>query len=156
MSNCPVSGHPCWNTECAATGTCLSSGNKLDRETMRTDPVIEAVRERFHQRSQLGIQKYGTTLHENTADHRAKLEHILSELMDGCNYIMWAIMEIDKQKAGDQQYIFHLEGALEAAKAAALAAKLPSNYQWGADAMESFNFGKECAAKAIEALAKKP
>lgn len=31
----------------------------------------------------------------------------------------------------------------------ALAAKLPKGYQWGRDAMESFNYGKERAAAAI-------
>lgn len=33
--------------------------------------------------------------------------------------------------------------------ARALAAKLPDNFRWGADAMEQFDFGKERAAKAI-------
>lgn len=27
---------------------------------------------------------------------------------------------------------------------------LPTGYQWGSDAMESFNFGVKCAADAIE------
>ncbi|MGI9489160.1 MAG: hypothetical protein ACR2RF_25395 [Geminicoccaceae bacterium] len=36
---------------------------------------------------------------------------------------------------------------------AARSANLPDGYQWGDDAMEQFNFGKERAAQAIEALA---
>lgn len=39
----------------------------------------------------------------------------------------------------------------EALVATALNAQLPANYQWGEDAMEAFNFGKTCAANAIEA-----
>jgi hypothetical protein len=34
---------------------------------------------------------------------------------------------------------------------AVLDAQLPSNYQWGEDAMEAFNYGKTCAANALEA-----
>lgn len=34
---------------------------------------------------------------------------------------------------------------------AAMSAQLPPNYQWGEDAMEAFNFGKACAANAVEA-----
>jgi len=42
-------------------------------------------------------------------------------------------------------------GMRERAVAAAMNAQLPLNYQWGEDAMEAFNFGKTCAANAIEA-----
>jgi chromosome condensin MukBEF complex kleisin-like MukF subunit len=43
--------------------------------------------------------------------------------------------------------------ALEEAAKVALSAKLPKDYQWGHDAMESFDFGKERAATAIHSLA---
>lgn len=39
----------------------------------------------------------------------------------------------------------------EKAVAAAMNAPLPDNYQWGEDAMEAFNFGKTCAANAVDA-----
>lgn len=42
--------------------------------------------------------------------------------------------------------------ALRDAENAALAAKLPDGFQWGADAMESFEFGKKRAAAAIHAI----
>ena len=41
---------------------------------------------------------------------------------------------------------------LRRAAKAAREAQLPAGYQWGEDAMESFNFGKERAALAVEAL----
>lgn len=61
----------------------------------RLDPVIEAVREDLHRRSQLGISKYGTTLADNRADHKAKLQHAYEEALDLANHLKWAIMEID-------------------------------------------------------------
>lgn len=41
---------------------------------------------------------------------------------------------------------------VEDAAEAALNAQLPNGYQWGEDAMEQFNFGKQRAADAIRAL----
>lgn len=64
-------------------------------EPARRDAVVEAVRADLHRRSQLGIAKYGTTLAENHADHRAKLQHFYEELLDGANYCKWAIIELD-------------------------------------------------------------
>lgn len=95
-NSCPVSGNPCYRAQCEVT--CERSGNKLDRETLRTDPVIDAVRADLHRRSQLGIKKYGTTLAENSAEHRAQLEHIYNEVLDAANYLKWAMMEIDRKR----------------------------------------------------------
>lgn len=44
----------------------------------------------------------------------------------------------------------------ERCRLAAISAQLPSHYQWGHDAMEQFNFGKERAAQAIEEGRPKP
>lgn len=49
------------------------------------DPIVEAVRAKLLQRSQVGIIKYGTTLESNTKDNY--LSHVQMELMDAINYI---------------------------------------------------------------------
>lgn len=49
------------------------------------DPIIESVRAKLLQRSQIGIKKYNTTLQQNNRDNY--LNHLQQELMDGCNYI---------------------------------------------------------------------
>ena len=49
------------------------------------DPIVEAVRAKLLQRSQVGIIKYGTTLESNTKDNY--LNHVQMELMDAINYI---------------------------------------------------------------------
>lgn len=51
----------------------------------KTDPIVEDVVKQFRERSQIGIEKYGTTLEENNTDDF--LEHTKQELMDAVNYI---------------------------------------------------------------------
>jgi hypothetical protein len=49
------------------------------------DPIVEQVKELFDKRSQLGIEKYGTTLHDNNTDDF--LVHLQEELMDAILYL---------------------------------------------------------------------
>jgi predicted HAD superfamily Cof-like phosphohydrolase len=51
----------------------------------KTDSIVEDVINQFRKRSQVGIEKYGTTLAENNQDDF--LEHTKQELMDAVNYI---------------------------------------------------------------------
>lgn len=59
-------------------------GDKIHKPE-KHDPIVENIRNKFLQRSQLGIKKYGTTLSENKKDNF--LNHLLEELFDACNYI---------------------------------------------------------------------
>jgi len=49
------------------------------------DPVVQQVIDKFQNRSEVGIKKYGTTLHENNTDDF--LNHLQEELMDAILYI---------------------------------------------------------------------
>lgn len=60
-----------------------------------TDPVVESVRADLLRRSAVGIAKYGTTLADNPATHRARLQHAYEEALDLANYLKWAIMQLD-------------------------------------------------------------
>jgi hypothetical protein len=51
----------------------------------KKDPIVESVREKLLQRSQVGIHKYSTTLLDNKKDNY--LNHLQQELLDGANYI---------------------------------------------------------------------
>jgi hypothetical protein len=51
----------------------------------KTDSIVEDVINQFRKRSQVGIEKYGTTLAENNQDDF--FEHTKQELMDAVNYI---------------------------------------------------------------------
>ena len=53
----------------------------------KTDPVVEQVINKYNERSQLGIQKYNTTLHDNPDGFYAFLNHLQEELMDATLYI---------------------------------------------------------------------
>lgn len=74
--------------------------------TEKRDPIVEAVREKLLQRSQLGIKKYGTTLADNPELLIGKLIHLQEELMDACNYAEWAIQELTKLKQKGEDYDF--------------------------------------------------
>lgn len=50
-----------------------------------TDKIVEQVIDKFNQRSEVGIKKYGTTLDQNNSDDF--LNHLQEELMDAILYI---------------------------------------------------------------------
>ena len=63
-------------------------GSHWIRELMATkkqDPIVQQVKDKFEERSQLGISKYGTTLEDNNSDDF--LKHLQEELMDAVLYI---------------------------------------------------------------------
>lgn len=51
------------------------------------DKIVEAVIEKFKQRSEAGVKKYGTTLMRDDLDLEQWLTHLQEELMDAVNYI---------------------------------------------------------------------
>ena len=62
-----------------------------------TDPIVAAVCADLQQRSERGVQKYGTTLAGNPIGLRAWLQHQYEELLDAACYARRAIAEIDSQ-----------------------------------------------------------
>ena len=64
------------------------------------DPVVERVVDKFVERSDLGFEKYGRTLHsERTGKHKdlaGYLNDIQEELMDAILYIQAAREELDE------------------------------------------------------------
>jgi hypothetical protein len=59
----------------------------------KKDPIVEQVIAKFKSRSEVGIEKYNTTLHENNTDDF--LLHLQEELMDAVNYIQKLISQRD-------------------------------------------------------------
>lgn len=62
------------------------------------DPIVERVRELLLSRSRSGIAKYGATLDRDDLDLRAWLHHALEECLDQANYLMRAIVELDRDR----------------------------------------------------------
>ena len=58
--------------------------SKFSLET-KLDPIVESVTKQFNERSQIGQEKYHTTLADNDKDDF--LEHLKQELMDSVLYI---------------------------------------------------------------------
>lgn len=63
------------------------------------DPVIEAVRGDLLRRQQHGYLKYGGTLATNPADLIGKLKHAYEEVLDLANYLKWAQMQLEGDRA---------------------------------------------------------
>ena len=53
----------------------------------KKDKYVQAVKERFNQRSQTGIKKYNTTLERDDLNLQDWLLHLQEELMDATLYI---------------------------------------------------------------------
>jgi hypothetical protein len=51
------------------------------------DPIVEQVKEKFTERSQVGVTKYGTTLERGDLSLLDWLNHLQEELMDATLYI---------------------------------------------------------------------
>jgi hypothetical protein len=69
----------------------MNAPEKPVNEETITDPVIEILKQKFDERSQAGINKYGTTLADN--NHDDFLMHLLEEQMDSCAYLMKLILD---------------------------------------------------------------
>lgn len=61
------------------------------------DPVVEANRELLHQRSQVGIAKYGVTLDEARLSERELIVHALQEALDLANYLQAQLQRVDRE-----------------------------------------------------------
>ena len=64
---------------------------------MERDKIVEAVREDLLQRSERGIQKYGTTLDREDLTHRDWLQHAYEEALDLANYLKKCILDLDSK-----------------------------------------------------------
>lgn len=53
----------------------------------KTDKIVEDVIKRFKERSEAGIEKYGTTLYDSPDGFYTFLNHLAEEMMDGLLYI---------------------------------------------------------------------
>lgn len=58
-----------------------------ERKLHVTDPIVRAVITRLQERSERGVQKYGTTLDANNLSLDEWLNHLQEELLDAANYI---------------------------------------------------------------------
>lgn len=67
--------------------------NMLD---IKTDPIVDEVINKFHNRSQVGIKKYGTTLHENNLSIYQWIDHAIEEQMDNILYLTKLKSELKK------------------------------------------------------------
>jgi hypothetical protein len=51
------------------------------------DRIVQEIKDKFEQRSQLGIKKYGTTLERDDLSAEEWMSHLQEELMDAILYL---------------------------------------------------------------------
>jgi hypothetical protein len=51
------------------------------------DKIVQEIKDKFEQRSQLGIKKYGTTLERDDLTAEEWVNHLQEELMDAILYL---------------------------------------------------------------------
>ena len=51
------------------------------------DRIVQEIKDKFEQRSQLGIKKYGTTLERDDLSAEEWMNHLQEELMDAILYL---------------------------------------------------------------------
>jgi len=61
-----------------------------------TDKVVEAVRADLLKRSEVGIDKYNTTLERTDIDLKGWLQHSYEECLDMANYLKRCIIELEQ------------------------------------------------------------
>ncbi len=62
------------------------------------DKVVEAVRQDLLNRSNRGIEKYGTTLERNDLTQKDWLQHAYEEALDMANYLKRCIMNLEEEE----------------------------------------------------------
>ena len=62
------------------------------------DSIVKELTERFKQRSETGIMKYGVTLDRKDLDLKQWLHHLLEEQMDACLYTLRAIKKVEEME----------------------------------------------------------
>jgi hypothetical protein len=62
------------------------------------DPIVKAVTDKFQQRSEVGIKKYGTTLDREDLTPEQWLYEFQCELMDGVLYCERLMKDLKKLK----------------------------------------------------------
>lgn len=70
-----------------ATFDNLSYEAKREEERNKKDTIVSEVINKFNQRSQTGIEKYGTTLDRNDLTFIEWMQHLQEELMDATLYL---------------------------------------------------------------------
>ena len=75
----------------------LSGVRMIFKSIIMIDKIVQSLVEKYKDRSNIGIKKYGTTLHEN--NHDDFLVHLQQELMDASLYIEKLLSQL-KEKDG--------------------------------------------------------
>lgn len=76
---------------------CNCGRNRKNMESEKLDPIVESVRAKMLERSQVGLAKYGVGLDREDLDTLQWLKHFQEELMDAANYVEVLIQRLESE-----------------------------------------------------------
>ena len=68
------------------------------RTILKTDSIVDSIIDRFVERAQVGMQKYGTNLDRTDLNLEQWLEHSIEEQLDNILYMQRALKELRSSK----------------------------------------------------------
>ena len=68
------------------------------RTILKTDSIVDSIIDRFVERAQVGMQKYGTNLDRTDLSLEQWLEHSIEEQLDNILYMQRALKELRSSK----------------------------------------------------------
>jgi hypothetical protein len=68
----------------------------LRRSLPKSDPIVDAIVQRFNERSKAGIEHYGCTMADNMAPTLEWVQHAQEELMDAILYLERLKTDLEK------------------------------------------------------------
>ena len=68
------------------------------RKIPTTDSIVDSIIDRFVERAQVGMKKYGTNLDRNDLSLEQWLEHSIEEQLDNILYLQRALKELRSSK----------------------------------------------------------
>lgn len=68
------------------------------RTIPKTDSIVDSIIDRFVERAQVGMQKYGTNLDRTDLNLEQWLEHSIEEQLDNILYMQRALKELRSSK----------------------------------------------------------
>lgn len=69
------------------------------RTIPKTDSIVDSIIDRFVERAQVGMKKYGTNLDRNDLNLEQWLEHSIEEQLDNILYMQRALKELRETKS---------------------------------------------------------
>jgi tRNA/tmRNA/rRNA uracil-C5-methylase (TrmA/RlmC/RlmD family) len=88
----------------------------MNENINRKDKIVKAVIDKYQERSEIGQEKYGTTLERNDLPMIAWMQHLQEELMDATLYLEKLKSDLTSRQDSNDSYVITKESWSSASK----------------------------------------